>query len=174
MSVEFRIGDKVILKKDRTKATVLLSIGDRKVKIEDEYGFEYIVSRSDILPLNESTNIVSAYGRDFEVKDEDVRKKREKKTYFRKTDRGGMVKIDLHIEQITSYYHHMKNSEIVQIQMEYCKKELDQSMMKNKKSIEIVHGIGGGVLKSEVHKLLDLYNLTFFESNNGGSTEVIL
>ena len=38
MSVEFRIGDKVILKKDRTKATVLLSIGDRKVKIEDEYG----------------------------------------------------------------------------------------------------------------------------------------
>jgi hypothetical protein len=108
------------------------------------------------------------------VKDEDVRKKREKKTYFSKTDRGGMVKIDLHIEQITSYYHHMKNSEIVQIQMEYCKKELDQAMMKHKKSIEIVHGIGGGVLKSEVHKLLDLYNLTFFESNNGGSTEVIL
>ncbi len=95
MSQKFRIGDKVILKKDRTKATVLLSIGDRKVKIEDEYGFEYIINHSDILPLNESTNIVSAYGRDFEVKDEDVRKKREKKTYFSKTDRGGMVKIDL-------------------------------------------------------------------------------
>ena len=174
MFIEFRIGDKVILKKDRTKATVLLSIGDRKVKIEDEYGFEYIINHSDILPLNESTNIVSAYGRDFEVKDEDVRKKREKKTYFSKKDRGGMVKIDLHIEKINSYYHRMKNSEIIQIQMEYCKKELDQAMMKYKKSIEIVHGIGGGVLKSEVHKLLDLYNLTFFESNNGGSTEVIL
>ena len=47
-------------------------------------------------------------------------------------------------------------------------------MMMHKKSIEIVHGIGGGVLKSEVHKLLGLYNLNFFESNNGGSTEVIL
>ena len=68
----------------------------------------------------------------------------------------------------------MKNSEIVQIQMEYCKKELDQAMIKHKESIEIVHGIGEGVLKSEVHKLLNLYNLTFFESNNGGSTEVVL
>ena len=173
MSVKFRIGDKVILKKDRTKATVLLEIGDRKVKIEDEYGFEYIINNSDILPIDKSTDTMISYGKTFEVKDEDIRKEK-KKTSFNKTDRGGMVKIDLHIEQITSYYHHMKNSEIVQIQMEYCKKELDQAMMKHKKSIEIVHGIGGGVLKSEVHKLLDLYNLTFFESNNGGSTEVIL
>ena len=112
MSIDFRIGDKVILKKDRTKATVLFSIGDREVKIEDQYGFEYIINYSDILPLNESTNIVSAYGNDFEVKDEDVIKKREKKTHFSKKDRGGVVKIDLHIEQINSYYHHMKNSEI--------------------------------------------------------------
>ena len=110
----------------------------------------------------------------FEVKDEDLLKKIEKNTHFSKKDRGGMVKIDLHIEKINSYYHRMKNSEIIQIQMEYCKKELDQAMMKHKKSIEIVHGIGGGVLKSEVHKLLDLYNLNFFVSNNGGSTEVIL
>ena len=174
MSVKFRIGDKVILKKDRTKATVLLEIGDRKVKIEDEYGFEYIINHSDILPLNESTNIISAYGGDFEVKDENIKKERKKKTHFNKTDRGGRVKIDLHIQQLTSYYDHMKNSEIVQIQMEYCKKELYQAMLKHKESIEIVHGIGEGVLKSEVHKLLNLYNLTFFESNNGGSTEVVL
>ena len=173
MSGKFRIGDKVILKKDRTKATVLLEIGDRKVKIEDEYGFEYIINNSDILPVDKSTDTMISYGKTFEVKDEDIRKEK-KKTSFNKTDRGGMVKIDLHIEQITSYYHHMKNSEIVQIQMEYCKKELDQSMLKHKKSLEIVHGIGEGVLKSEVHKLLNLYNLTFFESNNGGSTEVVL
>ena len=173
MSGKFRIGDKVILKKDRTKATVLLEIGDRKVKIEDEYGFEYIINNSDILPVDKSTDTMISYGKTFEVKDEDIRKEK-KKTSFNKTDSRGRVKIDLHIEQITSYYDHMKNSEIVQVQMEYCKKELDQAMLKHKESIEIVHGIGEGVLKSEVHKLLNLYNLTFFESNNGGSTEVVL
>ena len=36
MSLKFRIGDKVILKKNRIKAIILLEIGDRKVKIEDE------------------------------------------------------------------------------------------------------------------------------------------
>ena len=174
MSEKFRIGDKVILKKDRTKATVLLVIGDRKVKIKDEYGFKYIINNSDILPLNKSTDTIISYGKTFEVKDEDKQKEIRKKTHFNKTDSRGRVKIDLHIEQITSYYHHMQNSEIVQIQMEYCKKELDQSMIKHKESIEIIHGIGEGVLKSEVHKLLNLYNLTFFESNNGGSTEVVL
>jgi len=173
MSGKFRIGDKVILKKDRIKATVLLEIGDRKVKIEDEYGFEYVINNSDILPLNQYTDTMISYGKTFEVKDEDIRKEK-KKISFNKTDSRGRVKIDLHIEQITSYYNHMKNSEIVQVQMEYCKKELDQSMLKHKKSLEIVHGIGEGVLKSEVHKLLNLYNLTFFESNNGGSTEVVL
>ena len=68
----------------------------------------------------------------------------------------------------------MQNSEIVKIQMEYCKKELDLAMFKAKHSLKIVHGIGEGVLKSEVHKLLKMYNLSFFESNNGGSTEVML
>ena len=40
-------------------------------------------------------------------------------------------------------------------------------MLKSKHSLEIVHGIGEGVLKSEVHKLLKLYNLTFFLTISG-------
>ena len=47
-------------------------------------------------------------------------------------------------------------------------------MLKSKHSLEIVHGIGEGVLKSEVHKAFKLYNLTFFESQDSGSTEVLL
>ena len=55
----------------------------------------------------------------------------------------------------------MQNYEIVQMQIEYCKKELDLAMLKAKHSLEIVHGIGEGVLKEEVHKLLRLYNLSY-------------
>ena len=67
-----------------------------------------------------------------------------------------------------------KNSEIVQIQMDYCRKELDLAMIKGRQSIEIIHGIGEGILMNEVHKLLDLYNLRYYVSNDSGSTEVIL
>jgi len=170
----FNIGEKVVLKKERTKATVILTISDRKVKIKDEDGFEYIISNSDLLPLDTSTDNSQSYGDLFDIKEDDLPKKDIKKLKLNKTDSRGRVKIDLHIEQLTNYCHHMQNSEIVKIQMEYCKKELDLAMFKAKHSLEIVHGIGEGVLKYEVHKLLKMYNLSFFESNNGGSTEVML
>ena len=173
MSVKFRIGDNVILKKERTKAIVLLLIGDKKLKVEDEHGFKYILNCSDILPLNESTDNLTSYGTNFVIKDKEITKEK-KKMSFSKTDSRGQVKIDLHIDKIISNYEYMKNFEIIKMQMDFCKKELDEAMIKQKHSLEIVHGIGGGVLKAEVHKLLNLYNLTFFESNNGGSTAVIL
>ena len=174
MAFNLKIGDSVILKQDRTKAVIKSTIGDRKFKIIDDNGFEYFVYASEILPLNLENDNYKAYGTSFNVKEEDIRKDKESRLFNNKTDSKGKIRIDLHIEQLTSYYVHMQNYEIVQIQMEYCKKELDLAMIKSKHSLEIVHGIGEGVLKGEVHKLLRLYNLNYFESNNGGSTEVIL
>ena len=84
------------------------------------------------------------------------------------------MKIDLHIENLTNHHVHMQNFEIVKIQMDYCKKELDLALVKSKHSIEIIHGIGEGVLMEEVHKLLNLYNLRYYISNDSGSTEVML
>ncbi len=174
MIFTFSIGDRVIQKESRVTAEILLIIGDRKAKIKDEDGFEYIVKISEILPLNSETDSSSSYGSSFKIKEEDIIIPESVKPKKSKLDRGGRVKIDLHIENLTTYYKHMQNSEIVRIQMEYCKKELDEAMLKSKHSLEIVHGIGEGVLKSEVHKLLKLYNLTFFESQDSGSTEVLL
>lgn len=174
MIISFKIGEKIILKEDRTKAKIVLHIGDRKVKIEDENGFVYIVNNSEILPLDSETDNSSSYGSSFILKDEDIVPFKQSSPKKNKTDKGGRVKIDLHIENLTSYYNHMQNAEIVKVQMDYCKKELDEAMLKSKHSLEIVHGIGEGVLKAEVHKLLKLYNLTFFESHDSGSTEVVL
>ena len=174
MIFSFKIGEKIILKEDRTKAKIVLHIGDRKVKIEDENGFVYIVNNSEILPLDSETDNPKSYGSSFDLKEEDIIISKAFKSRKSKLDSGGRVKIDLHIENLTSYYNHMHNAEIVKLQMDYCKKELDEAMLKSKHSLEIVHGIGEGVLKAEVHKLLKLYNLTFFESHDSGSTEVVL
>ena len=174
MPIKLKIGDKVILKKDRTKAVITLIIGDKKVKILDNDQFEYIVNLSEVIPIDKSTDTSKAYGTSFDIKDENNKIIINKKSSGNRKKNQGKVKIDLHIEQFTSHYHHMKNYEIVKMQMDYCQKELDIAINKHKASLEIIHGVGGGVLKSEVHRLLNLYNLKFFESNNGGSTEVIL
>ena len=40
--------------------------------------------------------------------------------------------------------------------------------------IEIIHGIGEGVLRDEVHNILRNYNLRFYLTKDGGATEVYL
>ena len=174
MPVKLKIGDKVILKKDRTKAVITLIIGDKKVKILDNHEFEYIINIDDLIPIDKSTDTSKAYGISFDIKDQNNEIKINKKSSINRKINKGKVKIDLHIEQFTTQNYHMKNYEIIKMQMDYCQKELDIAINTNKISLEIIHGIGKGILKSEVHKLLNLYNLKFFESNNGGSTEVIL
>ena len=62
MIFSFSIGDRVIQKESRVTAEILLIIGDRKAKIRDEDGFEYIVKISEILPLNSETDNSSSYG----------------------------------------------------------------------------------------------------------------
>ena len=174
MNPKIKIGDNVVLRDDMTKATILLHIGDKKVKIIDENGFEYIINKSELIQLEDDTNNTESYGSVFKIKDEDIKPNIRRKTFDNKSDSSGRVKIDLHIENISNYYHQMRNHEIIQLQMNFCKQELDTAMIKQKQSLEIVHGIGAGVLKSEVQKLLKLYNLTYFESQNGGSTKVML
>jgi len=68
----FSVGDRVIQKESRVTAEILLIIGDRKAKIRDEDGFEYIINISEILPLNSKTDNSSSYGRSFKIKEEDI------------------------------------------------------------------------------------------------------
>jgi len=85
-----------------------------------------------------------------------------------------VVKLDLHIENLSSDYQMMTNFEIIQIQIKKCEDLIMKSLNSHVHKLIIVHGIGEGVLKKEVHELLDRYELRYFESLNGGSTEVMI
>ena len=72
MIFSFSIGEKVVLKKDRDIAEILLLIGDSKAKIRDENGFEYYISLNEILPLDVETHNSKSYGNTFNIKKEDL------------------------------------------------------------------------------------------------------
>ena len=101
MTFNLKIGDSIILKKDRTKAVIISAIGDRKFKIIDNHGFEYLVYSSEILPLNLETDNYKAYGTFFDVKDEDVRKDKESPLYINETYDKGKSTIRNNNESIT-------------------------------------------------------------------------
>lgn len=71
--------------------------------------------------------------------------------------------IDLHIEKISNNHKGKSNGEIVQLQIDAAKNFLDKSMIKGKKEIVLIHGVGNGTLKSEIRKLLKSYYGIKFE-----------
>ena len=68
----------------------------------------------------------------------------------------------------------MDSFEIVQIQLNECCNKIQKALNSKIAKLEIVHGIGEGILKDEVHAILRSYNLRFYLTKDGGSTEVYL
>ena len=68
----------------------------------------------------------------------------------------------------------MDNFEIMQIRLNECSRNIEIALNSKITKIEIIHGIGEGTLRHEVHKILRNYNLRFYITTDGGATEVFL
>jgi dsDNA-specific endonuclease/ATPase MutS2 len=63
--------------------------------------------------------------------------------------------VDLHINKITDTVIGLTNTEILTIQMEVFRRELNRSIRENESEIIFIHGIGNGTLKGELRRALD-------------------
>lgn len=87
--------------------------------------------------------------------------------------------VDLHIEELLDDHRGMSNGEIVQYQLHHFQKRLDEAIAKHYVKITFIHGVGKGVLKEEILKLLKQYrNIEYrnapYEKYGYGATEVII
>ncbi len=62
--------------------------------------------------------------------------------------------LDIHIEKLVHNHKHLSNSEILDIQMKEFEKWYDIAVMQNANMFIVVHGVGDGVLRNEVHEFL--------------------
>jgi hypothetical protein len=90
------------------------------------------------------------------------------------------IEIDLHIEMINQYHQHLLPSEKLKYQLDYFEKELAAAISSNANEITFIHGVGAGVLKNEIAKVLSKHkNVATFkdaqkEKFGYGATLVIL
>lgn len=64
------------------------------------------------------------------------------------------TKIDLHIENLVESHRGMSNYEIVMVQIQAFRKFLDNAVVHYQKYLIVVHGLGKGTLREEIHKEL--------------------
>ena len=168
--MDFKIGDRVLFKNENLKGEVVKINSNYKLTVLSSDGFELNVAVKDLVKIEQGTDKATSYGENIYTKDVDVRSSKLQKKQKSQT----VLKVDLHIELLTSNYHYLDNFEIVQMQLNECHKKIQQAINSNTSKLIIVHGIGTGVLKLEVHKILKNYNLRFYLSKDAGATEVMV
>lgn len=62
--------------------------------------------------------------------------------------------VDLHIDKITDDWKGLSNYEILQLQLRTFEKFLELSILHHQASLVVIHGVGEGVLRDEIHDLL--------------------
>ncbi len=67
---------------------------------------------------------------------------------------AGKHEIDLHIEALLPNTRGLSNSEILKIQLDTLHKYIQLSIVHRQERLIVIHGLGKGVLREEVHKIL--------------------
>ncbi len=62
--------------------------------------------------------------------------------------------VDLHIEKITDSWKHLTNYEILSLQLKEFEKFYDLAISHYQPSLTVIHGVGEGKLKDEIHAIL--------------------
>lgn len=64
--------------------------------------------------------------------------------------------IDLHIEKLTDSWKHMSNFEILTLQLQTFEKYYDLAVAHHQHEFTVIHGVGAGKLREEIHDILRL------------------
>ncbi len=73
---------------------------------------------------------------------------------FKETLPPPRTAVDLHIEKITDQWESLPSSEILMIQLNEFEKYYNLSVAHHQPSLIVVHGIGEGILREEIHQML--------------------
>ena len=159
--MKFRVGDKVqVLDDDLTG--VVTGTSRNMISIETEDGFILDFHEDELLKEPSGSKINSAIFSSTSVadiiKEKELPKKRailkkKPKERFQPT-----IEVDLHINQLVKSSRGMTNHDILTLQLDTAKRQLDFAIKKRIQKIVFIHGVGEGVLKLELEYLFGRYN----------------
>ena len=86
------------------------------------------------------------------------------------------MEVDLHINQLVESTRNMDNFDMLNLQLDTAKHKVEYAIKKRISKIVFIHGVGEGVLKSELLRLLDRYPVKYYDASyqqyGSGATEV--
>jgi len=179
--MNFEVNDKVEVLDDALQGRVV-KIDGNSVYIETTEGFLLNFDPSELVKIEEeqSRMIASQNISISEIIKEKQPEKRAKSIKVKPKERNAPpMEVDLHIEKLVNSFRGMSNYDILNLQLETAKRQIEFAVRKRLPKIVFIHGVGEGVLKAELDYLLSRYdNLKFYDANfqkyGVGATEVYI
>lgn len=138
-----KAGDKVSVIDDDLGGTIT-SVQGSIVTFQDEHGFSHQVQKSQLVARNHA--IYEGLKMEYKHEHRKVQSKRHNKSPF---------VLDLHFEKLVKDPSGYKSFERLLMQKEKLLQALDYCKENHLKSLEIIHGIGDGVLQKMVYTVLE-------------------
>jgi dsDNA-specific endonuclease/ATPase MutS2 len=175
----FNKGDKVSVL-DEAVDGVVLSVKDNVVTVETTDGFVMNFAANELIKIGDSANLMEGIKG---ININEIKKEKEipKPRSFVKEKKDKhelpVPEFDLHIEKLVPNKRGMSNYDILTLQSETAKRHIEFAIRNRIPKIVFIHGVGEGILKSELDFLLGRYDNVIFQDANyqkygSGATEV--
>ncbi len=168
--MKFKVGDKIRFVDQVGEGVVSSVLPNHHVLITDEDGFDYTVHEREIMLVSNSGSESLSYERampsDSEIFEKNVDREKleaeEKKfseLYKEKhaSKKGNFMEVDLHIHELLENTRGMDNGEMLQHQISHFERMMKSAERKKISKVVFIHGVGEGVLKREIHNLIEQY-----------------
>ncbi|MDT0676321.1 Smr/MutS family protein [Autumnicola musiva] len=177
--MKLKPGDKVELLDDNLEG-IVVNLQGGMVEVETPEGFTMDFPVSDLVkidvPIEELQEDI-----DFEnvLKEKKIPKKRKSTRIKPKERNAPPMEVDLHIGKLTRSSKGLSNYEMLNLQVDTARRQLEFAVNKRIQKVVFIHGVGEGVLKAELDYLFGRYaNVKFYDADfqkyGLGATEVYI
>jgi hypothetical protein len=175
----FCVGDIVSVLDDAVKGEVT-KIEKNRVYIKDDTDMEFFYDASELVKIDTNQNQLLKYN---EASNHLLQSKisentNSKKPIFKKTKNEVVFEVDLHINQLVKSTKGLDNYDMLNLQIDTAKRKLEYAIQKRISKVVFIHGVGEGVLKSELQFLLQKYPVKYYDASYQkyglGATEVYI
>ncbi|MDG1038460.1 MAG: DNA mismatch repair protein MutS [Polaribacter sp.] len=172
------IGNKVAVLDDVLKGIVIEINGD-EISIETTDGMIFKFSSSELVKVDIEQHELSKFSDiNNALLKEKIFQNPAKKSLFKKEKKEVILEVDLHINKLVKSSRNFDNYDILNLQLDTAKSKIEFAISKRILKIVFIHGVGEGILKSELQSLLNKYPVKHYDASYKkyglGATEVYI
>jgi len=180
--MKFKVNDKVAVIDDLMQGKVI-AVSKENVQVETTDGFIFNFTPSELVVINENQKELAKFS---DINNEHLIEKvtessKKNKPKFKsnlKPDKLPPMEVDLHIQNLTTTTRGLDNYDMLTLQIETAKRKLEFAIRNRIPKVVFIHGVGEGVLKSELEFLFKKYPVEWYEASfkkyGLGATEVYI